>query len=138
MRIFYSILIILFTNQAYSQLNDNYVKNIKLADGLYKKKLYKVAASTYSMTFQLNGGKGMVLDRYKAACCYAMSLNSDSSFLNLYRIVEYGHFVDYSKCLEEESFKSLYNDSRWIKIIELMKKKEVDEIENLLRNTNEQ
>lgn len=126
------------TELCYSQLTNNYLKNIRLSEELYKKKLYSSAASSYSKTFELNSDRGMVLDRYNAACCYAMSLNADSAFLQLYRIVELGHFLDYRKCLGDENFKTLQNNPKWTSLINLMKTKEEDELKNILRNSNDQ
>jgi hypothetical protein len=54
-----------------------YAKQIQIADSLYKSGDYKNAASAYASAFKNFGNKGLIDDRYHAACSYALSENAD-------------------------------------------------------------
>jgi hypothetical protein len=62
------------------------------------------------------------MDRYNAACSWALAGNSDSAFYQLNRMVDLMDFVDYPKISSDEDFIPLYQDQRWGLLLEKVKK----------------
>jgi hypothetical protein len=117
-----AILCFIFTiNPASAQIPKEYYNQTKKADSLFKLKDYKNSAIAFSSAFKVNGGKGLLEDRYKAACAWAMIKNADSAFFQLYRITDKLYFNDYNRVVKEEYFKNLYNDVRWEKLLDQIK-----------------
>jgi hypothetical protein len=61
-------------------------------------------------------------DRYKAAKAWAKAEMADSAFFNLEKIVIRLGYSDYEKITNENDFKSLHNDNRWLSLIDQVKK----------------
>jgi hypothetical protein len=125
MKIKYLLLFFLLTpfkNNAQNNIPEEYLVFCKQADSLFKIKEYSRAALTYSKAFESFDGRGKIKDRYSAACCWALSNNSDSAFSQLYKIATKGRYSNFGKALGESSFVILHNDQRWTPLIELMKK----------------
>ena len=101
------------------------------ADSLYKIKDYKNASLNYSKAFETFGWKGILDDRFKAACCWALSGNIDSSFFNLDRIVNIGKYSNYFKVIDEPALNSLRNDVRWNGLIERIKQNRDNDLSNI-------
>src|ERR1700722_12874235 len=57
----------------------------------YKQKNYKVSALTYSQAFKSNKGKGLLDDRFNAACSWALAKVDDSAFFQLNYIAKEGY-----------------------------------------------
>jgi hypothetical protein len=100
----------------------------KSADSLYKAKKYKESAFTYSKAFHTNGGKGLIDDRYKAACVWTLANYPDSAIFNLDRIISKGYYTNYQELLRDKDFEKLYNDERW-KLLVKKAKENSDKIE---------
>jgi hypothetical protein len=66
-----------------------YTNLISKADSLYRLKLYKDAAYTYTEAFRANHWKGFIPDFYGAAKAWAMINNLDSAFRKLDRIISF-------------------------------------------------
>src|SRR5690242_3866890 len=94
---------------------------VKKADSLYTIKEFKRSASTYSMAFKANGWKGLPNDRYNAACSWALSGNSDSSFFQLERIVLKSNYSNYKHVSSDPDLNSLHSDKRWEGLLNLVK-----------------
>ena len=99
-----------------------YKEWIVKAEGSYERKDYAGAAKAYSQAFQSLGWKGLQMDRYNAACSWALAGNSDSAFYQLNRMVDLMDFVDYPKISSDEDFIPLYQDQRWGLLLEKVKK----------------
>jgi hypothetical protein len=99
-----------------------YKEWIVKAEGSYERKDYAGAAKAYSQAFQSLGWKGLPMDRYNAACSWALAGNSDSAFYQLNRMVDLMDFVDYPKISSDEDFIPLYQDQRWGLLLEKVKK----------------
>ncbi len=99
----------------------DYGKTTQKADALFKKEDLLTAALLYTQAFKENNDQGKVVHRYKTACCFAMTNNIDSAFLQLYRIAEKGNYYDYKEIEAEKFLKVLHDDKRWAPLIEIIK-----------------
>lgn len=98
-----------------------YFNLVKKADSLYQAKDYRNSAFTYSEAFSINGWKGLIDDRYNAACAWALANYPDSAFFNLERIALKANYSDYEHLASDTDLKSLYPDKRWKSLLELVK-----------------
>lgn len=90
----------------------------KQAKQLYKDKEYGKAGQKFSDAFAVNGGKGIIQDRYMAASAWAMAGQPDSAFLNLFKIVNSGYYTDKAEVVSDSTFTPLFTDNRWDELIE--------------------
>lgn len=94
---------------------------ISKADSLYHVKDYKNSALAFSDAFNVPGSKITMNHRYNAACSYALANNPDSAFSNLNYIATFMNYSRYTHIKSDPDLKSLYTDSRWKPLIELVK-----------------
>lgn len=102
-------------------ISQKYFDYIKIADSLYKLKEYKSSGLNYSEAFKTNGGKGIVNDRYNAACSWAMASVIDSAFFQLFRIATKGNFTNHNSLIMEPDLNVLHADKRWSELLEIVK-----------------
>lgn len=98
-----------------------YYDLVQKADSFYTAKDYKNAANTYSEAFKSFGWKGLVGDRYDAACCWAMAGVPDSAFFQLERITTKVNFANLGRITIDQDLNSLHTDSRWEPLLEKIK-----------------
>lgn len=96
---------------------EEYPETIEKAARLFTEKNYKASALAYSDAFKQNGWRGMISDRYDAACAWALAGNRDSSFLQLDKIVTTSRFFNYNRLNRDASLQSLHSDKRWTPLI---------------------
>jgi hypothetical protein len=120
MRNLISMLFFLLANICAAQ-GPEYVAFVKKADSLFKAKNYLSSAEHYSYAFRANGWKGMIYDRYNAACAWALTGNIDSAFFQLNRIATKGNFTDYARLTNDRDLAGLYSDKRWQPLVELVR-----------------
>lgn len=101
--------------------NAEYSKLVKKADSLYQAKNFKASSLTYSEAFKVNGWLGTSNDRYNAACSWALSNNSDSSFFQLSRIATKANYMNYEHISMDIDLYSLHDDKRWKPLLEIIK-----------------
>jgi hypothetical protein len=116
-----TILSLLAFNSSFGQDLTKYSKIIKEALSLYESKEYLKSGEMYSDAFDALGGKGMVNDRYNAACSWALANKPDSAFVQLFKIAENGNYTNYGHITTDTDLNSLHNDERWTKVIEIVK-----------------
>ncbi len=97
-----------------------YYLNIGRADSLYTAKDYAASATYYTRAFRENGGKGVVDDRYNAACTWALAGNLDSAFFQLNRIVTV--MTNLGHVSTDADLNSLHTDKRWKAFLAQVKK----------------
>lgn len=102
----------------HAQDRDQYSKLINKAWKLYQHEKYSEAGAQYSEAFAALGGKGILSDRYNAACSYALAGQQDSAFSQLFKIVSNGSYTNYEHIVNDEDLKSLHSDGRWRDIME--------------------
>jgi hypothetical protein len=98
-----------------------YYRLIKKADSLFQFKNYKAAAFTYSDAFMTLGWKGIVKDRYNAACAWAMADYPDSAIFNLERIAYKVAYSDITRVSTDKNLNSLYSHKKWKPILNKIK-----------------
>ncbi|HEX8331257.1 MAG TPA: hypothetical protein VF622_01475 [Segetibacter sp.] len=124
-KIAFSVAVILLTTISYSQDSQlEYSNKIKNADSLIKLKDYKGAAREYSKAFEAMAWKGKLLDRYNAACCWALAGVSDSAFFQLYKMATFENmpYKNYDHITTDSDLLSLHNDKRWQPLLEMIRK----------------
>lgn len=143
-----------FSKDTYSRTNSNsfiisknidsikiisfgYNELINAGDKFYKKKDFLNAANYYVLAIKNNNGLGKIDDRLKTACCFSMLKNNDSAFLQLFRIVTNGHYINLAEISSFEYLKPLYQDKRWQEIIGLINKNRNELLEKLNKEITE-
>lgn len=105
------------TNATLAQDRTKYSELIKEAWKLYQTKDYLTSGQKYSEAFVALGGKGMVNDRYNAACSWALANQPDSAFVQLSKIATGGMYTNLGHITTDSDLNSLHNDKRWNTII---------------------
>lgn len=101
--------------------NQKYDVLIRKADSFYQIANYKKSALAFSDAFNAPDSKITMNHRYNAACSYALANNADSAFSNLNHIATFMNYSRYAHIKSDPDLKSLYMDSRWEPLIELVK-----------------
>jgi len=125
-----TILGLLIFNISFGQDRENYSEIIKDAWDLYETKDYKHSAEKYSEAFSVLENKASTSDRYNAACSWALAIETDSSFVQLFKIAEKGNYSNYGHITTDSDLDNLHSDKRWSEILKIVKanqeKAEVD------------
>jgi len=107
---------------SFAQDMEKYGEHAKAASELYDKKEFKESAEQYKLAFDVLGGKAYPNDRYNAACSYALSAQSDSSFYHLFYLANSKtKYTNYDHLIADTDLKSLYEDKRWSELTTLVK-----------------
>ena len=112
---------LLTCSSASAQVSKEYMALTEKANALFEAKKYQQCAMTFSEAFAINGGKGMIEDRYNAACAWARAGNNDSAFFQLNRLATRGNFSDYNELTADADLASLRADKRWAALCALVK-----------------
>lgn len=116
-----TVLTLFVFNFTFGQESEKYSELIKTAWSLYESKDYLKSGEKYSEAFIALGGKGMLNDRYNAACSWALANKPDSAFVQLFKIAENGNYTNYGHITTDSDLNSLHSDERWTKVIEIVK-----------------
>lgn len=106
---------------AQAQLDPAYPSYAQKADSLYNAKQYQASGEMYANAFKLNG-RGMINDRYNAACSWALAGGNDSAFVQLFKIANKVKWDSYDQLREDKDLIPLYKDKRWDELCVLVKK----------------
>lgn len=106
---------------SYGQDQEKYTSLVAEASRLYESKDYLMSGYKYSEAFVALDDKGSVVDRYNAACSYALATEPDSAFIQLFRIAQKGNFSNYGHLNADPDLQSLHADERWEKLNSLVK-----------------
>ena len=106
--IFITILGLLIFNLSCGQNEENYSELIKEAGELYEAKEFKQSAQKYSEAFSIPGETGKTVDKYNAACSWALAKEIDSSFVQLYEIVNNRSYSNYQHLSTDKDLTSLH------------------------------
>lgn len=104
------------------KIPSGYNELIRVADSLYRVKDYKNSAIVYSSAFKAMGWKGTEHDRYKAAQAWALANIPDSAFFCLNKIAFTLYYDNYDEINNEDDFKSLRSDKRWLPLLKQVQK----------------
>ncbi len=127
MKIIIYILPFVFAFSVHAQDRVQYSKLINQAWQLYQHEDYEKAGIKYSEAFTALGGKGILSDRYNAACSYALAGKQDSAFAQLFKIVSNGSYTNYEHIVNDEELISLHSDGRWRDIMEWARQNKFNE-----------
>lgn len=116
-----AILSLLLFSYACGQNREEYSELVKEAWSLYEKKEFLKSGQKYSEAFVALGGKGLINDRYNAACSWALANEPDSAFVQLFKIVENGNYTNLAHITTDTDLNSLHADERWNEVIEIVK-----------------
>ncbi|MFO0357756.1 MAG: DUF6624 domain-containing protein [Sphingobacteriaceae bacterium] len=118
----------LFSEVFFSQEKPQvYIELIKRAENLYSSNKFCESSEEYSKAFAFLKA-GYPVDRYNAACSYALCNKPDSSFLNLFKLVDKARFSNVYQLLTESDFVNLHSDNRWSSVISKAKLNRYDEL----------
>jgi pimeloyl-ACP methyl ester carboxylesterase len=105
----------------FGQVNtSNYEIHIRKADSLYQVKDFTNSALAFSDAFNKPDAKITMNQRYNAACSYALANIADSAFFYLNYIATLMNYSNYGHIKSDADLKSLYTDSRWKPLIEIV------------------
>lgn len=102
-------------------VSQNYSALVRKADSLYRAKDFNNSALTYSNAFKATDWKGMLNDRYNAACSWALANNADSAFSNLNYITNSLNYSNYEHIKGDPDLKMLHIDNRWKQLLAAVK-----------------
>jgi len=114
------MLVLFISSTTFAQLSEEYTALVKQSDEAYDKKEFKACADAFAEALKLHE-KVPRSHRYNAACCWALSGETDLAFEQLFRIAEVGKDVGYEHALKDSDLNSLHDDERWKKVIDIMK-----------------
>ena len=107
-----------------------YFKMINRSDSLYSKGNFYEAARGYSNAFKFNNHGYSRGHKYKAACAWAKSGQTDSAIANLKQEIEAG-FSEVKKLKSEKALVSIHKSEQWKAIVNEVKENEINEIKKL-------
>lgn len=116
-----AILSLFIINLGYGQDRAKYDALIKEAWSLYESNDFLKSGHKYTEAFIAFGGKGMVNDRYNAACSWALANEPDSAFVQLFKIAENGNYTNLGHITIDTDLILLRNDERWNRVIDKVK-----------------
>ncbi len=111
---------LLWAQLSFAQNEDNYAQLIKVAEKQYDEKAFQSSAESYNAAFVSLGNKGYINDRYNAACSWALAHQTDSAFVQLFKIAKGGSYTNYNHLSTDSDLSSLYEDSRWEEVKKLV------------------
>ena len=124
------LLILGFTlsNLSFGQKQDSYKELIDEAYTLFQNEEFLQSGIKYNEAFYSWGNRGMINDRYNAACAWTLANKADSAFIQLFKIAKSGHYIDYEHIINDKDLEALHSDQRWTDLLEIIKSNE-DKVE---------
>lgn len=123
-KIVFSLCYVVIANLSFGKgVPQEYIDLAKKADSLHRLKKFKESAITYSSAFKTLGWKGLLNDRYNAACAWTLAGYPDSAFFNLERIANAFrvYYSNYNQVISDSALFSLHTDKRWKSLLEKIK-----------------
>ncbi|HCS20256.1 MAG TPA: hypothetical protein DIW47_06790 [Bacteroidetes bacterium] len=98
-----------------------YAELVEEAKVLYHQKEYLKSGQKYAEAFVALDNKGLVTDRYNAACSWALAGERDSAFVQLFKIAQNADYSDLKHLISDSELDSLHSDKRWEELLALVK-----------------
>ena len=117
MKVLFISFFILMATYAGAQTSDQYRQLVSQADSAFTGGDFKTAHDLYERAFAVNNDMARVIDRYNAACTWALDNNRDKAFYHLNRVVNKGKFKDKNGIINDKDLYSLHSDPRWDQMI---------------------
>ena len=125
---FFMLFITVAFGQSKFNPGEKYLALSSKAFSLYNEKNYARSALLYDSLFKINKSKGLRVDKYNAACTWALAGNNDKAFFYLGQALGTGEWVNLPNLLSDSDLDSLHNDKRWQPFIDQVKiKNEIPE-----------
>ncbi|MCK6648812.1 MAG: OmpA family protein [Bacteroidia bacterium] len=129
-----SVLLLFISVIVFSQNNsEKFKKLIKKADTYYRLKNYTNSTATYSTAFRLYPKEVTNLERFSAACAFALDKNADSAFALLEYIVGHNNTLSINQLNEEADLKYLHKSKRWNQLLN-----SIEELNKLIESKKDQ
>ena len=120
MKILITIIVFFIFNLTFGQDREKYSELIKEAWNLYESKEYLKSGKKYAEAFVALNNRGIVTDRYNAACSWALAKEIDSSFVQLFKISKNGNYKNIKNITKDKDLKNLHPDERWKEITRIV------------------
>lgn len=121
MKITFLVLLCIITfNYTFGQNREKYGELVQEARDLFANKEYLKSGQKYADAFIELGGKGSIYDRYNAATSWALAKQTDSAFVQLFKLAEKAGYSNYEKLTTDKNFKSIKKDGRWNELLVLV------------------
>ena len=105
---------------SYLESIEKYEEFVKEADSLYDARDYKKSVLKYKKAFEQKEPSSV--DRYNAACSFALAKDVESAFYHLFTLVNgTSRFNKYEWVLQDSDLEILYKDIRWKEITSIIK-----------------
>lgn len=100
------------------------------ASKLYSTGDYLESAQHFSQAFKVMEEKSLTIDRYDAACSWALANQIDSSYFQLFKAAKIGGYSNYNHIISDTDLTDLQSHRNWKKLLEIIKsnkeKKEIN------------
>ncbi|GHN02053.1 hypothetical protein WSM22_35420 [Cytophagales bacterium WSM2-2] len=117
------VLLIVISKGVVGQIpGKEYTKWVRKAEIFYHRHDYKGSALAYSLAFKTFGWRGYEMDRYNAACSWALASVPDSAFANLQRIANKTSYSNVDEITNDKDFAGIHGDPRWMPLIDKIRK----------------
>lgn len=105
---------------------------IRLAKSFYQEGNYEKSAAYYGKGFNLLGGLAYDVDRYNAACAYALAGDSSNAFMHLFSLANGGgKYKQVSHLKNDPDLKSLHISNRWEVLLDIVANNKYNAEKNL-------
>jgi len=133
-KILFCLMLLILGNCSLMVKGQDYLKYYQLieeASQLYDSNEYLKSGQKYSEAFLALENKrmmdrGMMYERYTAACSWALAGETDSSFIQLFIIAKDDKFKGYNYILADTDLNSLHQDPRWTEVLEIVRSNEAN------------
>ncbi len=113
--------LLIFYSSLFAQVNSEYQSLVKEAEQYYNAEAFQLSAQTYKSAFDIFDGKAFPNDRYNAACSYALSDQTDTSFYHLFRLADGSKYSNYNHIIIDVDLVNLHTDTRWDSLLNIVK-----------------
>ena len=119
----FTFLTLLLFSFSFAQNMENYDQFVAQADSLLAAKAYQASADKFKAAFDELDGKARPIDRYNAACAYAMAGDKENAFYHLFYLAEHPRiqYKELSQIKQDRDLAGLHADEQWTKLIGMVK-----------------
>lgn len=130
--IFLLFLLFLLAFPSLAQAPAGYKLLVKQADSLYQAKAYQASGEAFAGAFSA-WGSGFTTDRYNAACSWSLAGNTDSAFVQLFKIARKAGYKNYLDLNDDPDLKPIHEDDRWEELCVIVKANKEEAEKDLIK-----
>lgn len=97
--------------------DENYFQHIQNAVMAAATKDFSAAGQQYQKAFDILTENSWDIDRYNAACAWALNEEIEAAFQQLFLLADTKNYYDIDELLADEDLEGLHGDARWEKLI---------------------